>query len=308
MFFKESTRILSSRPNLPVPDTISSRCCITSSRSGASQRPRARNDHHTDLTIRNSGNAPGLRCGRFSTRCFASVSSPRPKRLSSAADGYTWPVSLNPTPYEILAHPRRARYDKALFYELVKIYHPDRNHTTAGSALPQAVRLERYRLVVAANEILSDDAKRKAYDLYGAGWNGNRTLQSLYREADRSWRNEPGNASRNATWEDWERWRRERNGESRPQTPVFMSNELFVIVLCSFVVVGSFAQARRASTTTLNVVEMRDQKHAAISDGIKRRQNEQAHLNRHERVENFLRQRDSWNIVSSRDNGHESPS
>ncbi|KAI8946054.1 hypothetical protein F4801DRAFT_593671 [Xylaria longipes] len=234
--------------------------------------------------------------------------SPPNKRSSSATAGYTWPTSLYPTPYEVLAHPRDARYDKALFYELVKIYHPDRIQTAAHSSIPHSIRLERYRLVVAANEILSDSAKRRAYDLYGAGWNGNRTLQSLYREADRSWRNEPGNASRNATWEDWERWRHERDGEKQPQTPVFMSNELFVIVLCSFVVVGSFAQARRASASTLNVVEMRDQQHAAISNDMRLRQNEQAPLNRHERVESFLRQRDSWNLVSSRDRGPESPS
>ncbi|RWA07130.1 hypothetical protein EKO27_g7972 [Xylaria grammica] len=233
---------------------------------------------------------------------------PPHKRRLSAAAGYTWPTSLYPTPYEILAQPRGARYDKALFYELVKIYHPDRNHTAADSSIPQSVRLERYRLVVAANEILSDDAKRRAYDLYGAGWRGNRTLQSLYREADRSWRNEPGNASRNATWEDWERWRRERNGEKEPQTPIFMSNELFALVLCSFVVMGSFAQARRASTHTVTIVEMHEQKHATISDGMRRQQDEKAPLNRHERVESFLRQRDSWNLASSTDRDSESPS
>ncbi|KAH8159097.1 hypothetical protein CIB48_g9157 [Xylaria polymorpha] len=242
-------------------------------------------------------------------RCYASVSSPPPnKRSSSAAADYTWPTSLHPTPYEILAHPRGARYDKTLFYELVKIYHPDRSQTVTHSSIPHSTRLERYRLVVAANEILSDKAKRRAYDLCGAGWDGNRMVQSFSREADRAWRNKPGNASRNATWEDWERWRRERNGEKPPQTPLFMANELFVFVLCSFVVLGSFAQARRASTNTLNVVEMRDQKHAAISNHMRLRQNEQAPLNRRERVESFIRQRDSWNLVSSRGHRPEPPS
>jgi curved DNA-binding protein CbpA len=212
---------------------------------------------------------------------------------------HTWPSSPNPTPYEIFSHPRDAKYNKALFYELVKIYHPDRHRTTTDSPISHAVRLERYRLVVAANEILSSPNKRRAYDLHGAGWDGNSTLQSLYQEADRSWRNEPGNASRNATWEDWERWHRERNGDKQPQTRVFMSNELFVVVLCSFVVLGSLTQARRANTATMNIVEMRDQKHAAISGDLKRRQDEKAPLNRHERVESFLRQRDSWNLVSS---------
>ncbi|KAI1743823.1 hypothetical protein F4680DRAFT_321579 [Xylaria scruposa] len=304
MLIKESARILSSCPNLPVPGTCSPASCTTSC-SCIGPRRRV---HHGRPTSSPRRAALSSKLNYFPARCYASVSGPPPHRRSSgAAAGYTWPTSLHPTPYEILAHPRDAQYNKALFYELVKIYHPDRSQTAAHSSIPHSVRLERYRLVVAANEILSDSTKRRAYDLYGAGWDGNRTLQDLYREADRSWRSKPGNASRNATWEDWERWRHERNGEKPPQTPVYMSNELFVILLCSFVVAGSFAQARRASNSTLNVIEMRDQKHAAISDGMQRRHNEQAPLNRQERVESFLRQRDSWNLVSSKDHGSESP-
>ncbi|KAI0486692.1 hypothetical protein F4859DRAFT_310245 [Xylaria cf. heliscus] len=305
MLLKEPARILSSCANLPVPSTCSPTSCITSC-SCTSPRPRVHHGRQASSPKRGILSSTVNRC---SARCYASVSGPRPnKRSSSAAAGYTWPTSLHPTPYEILAHPRDARYDKALFYELVKIYHPDRSQMVAHSFIPHSTRLERYRLVVAANEILSDSAKRRAYDLYGAGWDGNRTLQSLYREADQSWRNKPGNASRNATWEDWERWRHERDGVKQPQTPIFMSNELFVIVLCSVVVVGSFAQARRANASALNVVEMRDRRHAIISDDMRRRENEQAPLNRHERVEGFLRHRDSWNLVPRRDHGPESPS
>ncbi|GAW17771.1 hypothetical protein ANO14919_072380 [Xylariales sp. No.14919] len=313
MALKESTRVFSSYYNHPLPATYSPASCITSSPlslpcSGSGRRPQARCGQYTSLPGQGAKHKSSSRWNYSSSRCYASISSPPHKRRLSAAAGYTWPTSLYPTPYEILAQPRGARYDKALFYELVKIYHPDRNHSAADSSIPQSVRLERYRLVVAANEILSNDAKRRAYDLYGAGWRGNRTLQSLYREADRSWRNEPGNASRNATWEDWERWRRERNGEKEPQTPIFMSNELFALVLCSFVVMGSFAQSRRASTHTVTIVEMHEQKHATISDGMRRQQDEKAPLNRHERVESFLRQRDSWNLASSTDRDSESPS
>ncbi|KAI0424686.1 hypothetical protein F5Y09DRAFT_335563 [Xylaria sp. FL1042] len=286
MLLKESTRVFASSSTLPIHGAYSPVSGVTSSSSsplpslcwGNKQQLRAHGGH------------------RSFTRCYASTSGPSHNRLPA---GYTWPSSLHPSPYEVLALSKDARYNKAIFYQLVKVYHPDRNHMAADSSIPHSVRLERYRLVVAAHEILSDDAKRRAYDLYGAGWRGNRTMQNLYRESDRSWRNEPGNASRNATWEDWERWRHERNGEKPPQTTVFMSNELFVIVLCSFIVVGSFAQARRANTNMVNIVEMRDQKHAAISDEMKRRQNDKAPLNRHERVESFLRQRDSWNLVSS---------
>ncbi|KAI0878243.1 hypothetical protein GGS24DRAFT_14432 [Hypoxylon argillaceum] len=306
---KESTSLLSLCSSFQILNISSSRSCITSSCSGTRPSLRASREPCQSFPRRNSTHMVNLRWSHPYARCYASASSPHaPKRSSSAIAGYTWPISLYPTPYEILAHSKDARYNKALFYELVKIYHPDRNETAADSSISQSVRLERYRLVVAANEILSDDAKRRAYDLYGAGWNGNRTLQSVYREADRSWRNEPGNASRNATWEDWEQWRREKNGEKQPQTPVFMSNELFVIVLCSLVVVASFSQARRASATSSDVVEMREQKHGAISDDMRRRQSEKAPLNRHERVESFLRQRHSWNVVSSGNNSPRPPS
>ncbi|KAI1198892.1 hypothetical protein F5X97DRAFT_138031 [Nemania serpens] len=309
MSLKVLTRTLSC-PSLLVPDVPSPTVCIASSCSSVSQGLRARREHHTRSRKRDGERtSSGLKWNHCPTRCYASVSGPPPpKRASSAAAGYTWPASRHPTPYEILAHSRDARYNKALFYELVKIYHPDRSQSTADSSIPHHVRLERYRLVVSAHAVLSSDAKRRAYDLYGAGWNGNRTMENLFREADRSWRNEPGNASNNATWEDWEKWRRERNGEQEPQSPVFMSNELFVFVVCSFVVLGSFAQARRASTSTLSLVEMRDEKHAVISDDMRRRQDEQAPLNRHERVESFLRQRDSWNAVLLGDSSPESPS
>ncbi|KAI0200672.1 hypothetical protein F4808DRAFT_147891 [Astrocystis sublimbata] len=302
MAFKESARILSLRPSLAPP------CCITSCSCIGPQPPRA---HHGRDTWSPKRDALSSEQKHSSVRCYASVSGPphgQPSSSFSAAGRYTWPTSPHPTPYEVLAHPRGTRYNKALFYELVKIYHPDKAVSDADSSISSAVRLDRYRMVVAANEILSDAAKRRAYDLYGTGWNGNRTLQSVYREADRSWRNEPGNASRNATWEDWERWRHERNGEKPPPTTVFMSNELFAIVLCSFVILGSLTQARRAKTTTMDVVEMRDQKHAAISDGMVRRQNEQAPLGKHERVENFLRRRDSWDAVSSSTQSPQPPS
>ncbi|KAI0973698.1 hypothetical protein F4678DRAFT_408006 [Xylaria arbuscula] len=314
MLLKESARVLSSNSNLAAQGVCSPVSCVTASLSssssipspcsGNSQRPRARSGQHPGPRRRHVEHRPGLGWNHPVSRCYASVSWPAHNHPPA---GYTWPASLYPTPYEVLAQPRDAPYNKVLFYQLVKVYHPDRNYTDADSSIPHSVRLERYRLVVAANEILSDDAKRKAYDLYGAGWNGNRTMQDLYREADRSWRDEPGNASRNATWEDWEKWRRERNGEPPPQNPVFMSNELFVIVLCSLVVAGSFAQARRANSNTLNIVEMRDQKHAAISDDMRRRQYEKTPLNRHERVESFLRQRDSWNLASSVHRSSESP-
>ncbi|RYP08299.1 hypothetical protein DL765_008841 [Monosporascus sp. GIB2] len=180
-------------------------------------------------------------------------------------------------------------------------------HILRRDKLSHAVRLERYRLVIAANDILCDPGKRRAYDLYGAGWAGKLGMENNMREADRAWRKQPGNASMNATWEDWERWYEERNGEKRKQSPLYMSNELFVAVLCAIAIFGSMGQARRASTQSMNLIEMRDQKHEAISHDMRQRQGELASLDRQERVENFLRQREGWALASSMSNQTEPP-
>lgn len=305
MLLKKPINIISTCPSYPVPGLSS---CITSSIFSVNDQrpPRAHGIRYTGLTTRKHVQ-PSL-SSSSTRRGYASVSSTPPGRPSdSSMDDLGWPTSLNPTPYEIFSHPRNAKYNKASFYELVKIYHPDRHLATTDLSISHAVRLERYRLVVAANEILSDPAKRRAYDLHGAGWDDRRTMHTLYRESDRSWRNEPGNPSQNATWEDWEKWHREKNGDKEPQTRVFMSNELFVLLLCSFVLLGSLTQARRANNTTMHIVEMRDQKDAAISGDMRRRLDEKAALGRHERVESFLRQRDSWNFASSAVNDSPAP-
>ncbi|KAK8043773.1 hypothetical protein PG994_012611 [Apiospora phragmitis] len=240
------------------------------------------------------------KCGlsRTPSRQYATVSDKFPRRSETSVNHHDWPAGPYPTPYQIFDQKRDATYSKARFYTLVKIYHPDRHiQTGKADSLTHAVRLERYRLVVAANQILSDPTRKRAYDMYGAGWGSKLSMDnSAYREADRSWRNEPGNPSMNATWEDWERWYGERDGEKAKQQTVFMSNEMFVVVLCAFVIAGSMGQAKRATKSSLDVVEMHEQKHEAISHEIRKRQTAQFGLSRHERVESFLRQREGWNI------------
>ncbi|KAK6952724.1 hypothetical protein Daesc_005018 [Daldinia eschscholtzii] len=231
-------------------------------------------------------------------RSYATVSN-GPKKPAASSNDHAWPESTQPTPYEIFDQHKSAPYSKAKFYELVKIYHPDRHHHVSSHRLSHSARLERYRLVVAANQILSDPSKRRAYDLYGAGWGGIRSMENIYRSADKSWRDVPGNPSMNATWEDWERWYNERDGKKEKQQPVYMSNQLFAGVLCIFVVIGSMGQARRANSNSTNFVDMREQSHATISHDMRLRQIEQSSLNRHERVENFLRQREGWALAAA---------
>jgi len=86
--------------------------------------------------------------------------------------------------------------------------------------------LERYRLIVAANTILSDPRKRDAYNRFGHGWDlpdaahpadatAAATAAAWQYTTTHRWRS--GSTARrqwpaghdpmyNATWEDWERW------------------------------------------------------------------------------------------------------
>lgn len=224
-------------------------------------------------------------------------------------NGLPWPISPNPTPYEIFSQTREAPYQKTQFYHLVKLYHPDRHHHVSGLShghghghghgLSTATMLERYRLIVAANNILSDPAKRRAYDLYGTGWAGQADMHSPYRGADQSWRSRPGSAANNATWEDWERWHDERSRGSRgsrgeKQVQQFMSNGGFAVIVIFFIVLGGIAQVTRAGSTSLTMQEMQDQQHKMISRKLMSQQAGHAPLSRKDRVWSFLERREGW--------------
>lgn len=293
MLLKKSPIILCSSSNLPtfIWPSISTTSSCNSLRPVQPESRKLPSCRQQRCTLSSS---------RTRRRGYATVSDKFPKRPETSVSHHDWPSGPHPTPYQIFDQKRDAPYSKARFYTLVKIYHPDRHiqtGATESSSLTHAVRLDRYRLVVAANHILSDPARKRAYDLYGAGWGSKLSMDnSAYRHAEKSWRNEPGNPSMNATWEDWERWYGERDGEKTKQRTIFMSNEMFVVVMCAFIVAGSMGQAKRANKNSIDLVEMHDQKHEAISDDIRRRQTEQYGLSRHERVESFLRQRDGWKI------------
>lgn len=210
-------------------------------------------------------------------------------------------MAANPTPYEIFDQGKSAPYSKKTFYSLVKFYHPDRHALQARSINPlsHAAKLERYRLVVAANTILSDPAKRRAYDLYGAGWGadapGDMLSNAGWREMDRAWRSRPGSAAGNATWEDWERWHEQRKGGGgKRQEPLYMTNGMFVVTLAAMVVVGSWGQATRAGSHSVQLIEMRENSSQRISEDMWRRREQQAVLGKEDRIESFLRQRDGW--------------
>lgn len=301
MLLKKPTIALCSCGSLPAASTTLRVCLpasITSSSHPTSTTPSlARRRRRLRIF-----QAPVSPCRVIvNSRAYATVQdgAQRPVSLEHTADGSlpAWPTTKHPTPYEIFDQSKSAPYSKKKFYDLVKHYHPDRHihhNLPSQNVLSNATKLERYRLVIAANTILCDPAKRRAYDLYGAGWGDKNTMDNAaYREADRAWREAPGSAANNATWEDWERWRAERNGSAK-QSPLYMSNGFFVAVLAVLVVLGSWGQATRAGSHSEHLVEMRAHKHHDISEDMWRRKKEKALLTREDRIQNFLSQREGW--------------
>ncbi|KZF21927.1 hypothetical protein L228DRAFT_248700 [Xylona heveae TC161] len=265
----------------------------------------------TPHQIHTSSTITSQQCIRFSqledrrrpqvSRRYATVNSEEINGFRDE-DRRHWPRVANPltppTPYQIFGLKKGAPYSKRRFYELVKIYHPDlngQNHHSPCHYLSHAVRLERYRLIVAANDLLSDPVKRSAYDRYGAGWNGqpeargttNGGTQSGYS----SWR-EGNNPSQNATWEDWERWyQREAGG---PQEPQFFSNSVFLSLVVILAALGGIGQATRAGNYANTFIEQRDHVHGeALKELSRARQGlTNPGNNRQERIQSFLRLRD----------------
>jgi curved DNA-binding protein CbpA len=179
-------------------------------------------------------------------------------------DNMNWPTktqsSTTPTPYEIFDLEKSAAYSKQKFYELVKIYHPDRHlleDNPCSRELSHGERLERYRLVILAHEILSDPVKRQAYDSHGAGWasferTSNRYTRGYYAEGSRKpygrgagYDNSP---FANATWEDWERWYARDTNKSAKQSYAgnYISPNMFASLILMMAVISGVAQATRA--------------------------------------------------------------
>ncbi|KAF2857809.1 hypothetical protein K470DRAFT_205121, partial [Piedraia hortae CBS 480.64] len=202
-----------------------------------------------------------------------------------------WPSPLPgneaPTPYQIFAMGRNEHYTKTRFLQLAKIYHPDISHH---SGLSRQVRLERYRLVVAAHHILSDPVKRSTYDRLGAGWE--RAIEVSER---RSKRQDP--IWQNATWEDWERFYQNCNDECTKKkctAPVYMPNSHFAVLVICLAILGSTANSWRAQESGSRIVEKRDNVHDQAARELRRLRHQASGLSdRDERIQWFLRSREA---------------
>ncbi|KAK2007364.1 DnaJ domain-containing protein [Colletotrichum eremochloae] len=269
--------------------------------------------HHTSITSpprpRPPPSTPPLK--QTTSRCYASVNhnyppndSVKPPNGPGKPGGPSWPACANPTPYDIFDIEKTAPYTKSRFAELVKQYHPDKHHASALDSLPSHTRLERYRLIVLANEILSSPEKRRAYDAFGAHWqtpdtaaDDPRDIHEVYRHADKAWRRTAGNPSANATWEDWERWHHRRaNPGSDRQAPLYMSNASFAALVIAALAVGTVAQTTRMENSSAHILERKDAHEAHIAEALRRRGEATAGKGREERIERFLRERENINF------------
>ncbi len=285
------------------------------------------------LSCNNLHSLQGSQASKTSS-CHPATSQSHPQKqqcrsYAMVSDGHSrhnhgklrWPevtaANTLPTPYQIFDQRKGSPYSKQRFYELVKLYHPDRHdHDIASHGLSYATKLERYRLVVAANDILSDPVKRSAYDYYGAGWNGAPDVVKPRDASDpsntwgnyagRGWGGGPEGPSQNATWEDWERWyQRDAKGSQEPR---YVSNSAFVGLIVVFAFLGGIGQVTRAGNYGMSFVEQRDALHNNISKDLIRRRKEAttAFGSREERIDSFLRQRDpiGYGLVDPREESY----
>jgi curved DNA-binding protein CbpA len=148
---------------------------------------------------------------------------------------YLWPNTPTFTPYDVLNLKRNAPYSKGRYFELVKIYHPDRpcnEHPLCRNISPE-VRLQRYHIVVSAHEILSDPDRRAAYDQFGTGWKHQPKRYNTVADSTAEWGAYGPTIYANATWEDWERWHN-RHGEKQQNIVDHRTFTRLVILLTLF--------------------------------------------------------------------------
>lgn len=237
------------------------------------------------LLIPSSAPAPAVR---------PSFSSPPCRSYATAhgtySDDFSWPTTSSFTPYDLLKHKHDAPYSKSRFYDLVKLYHPDmpcNGHPLCKDISPE-VKLQRYRLLVTANDILSDPAKRAAYDQFGTGWNTHPRGSE-----PASWHpgmREYGPMYANATWEDWERWNNRHNAGQRKIT----DHKTFVTFVVLLALFGGTINAtwigQRKATYEQKLREVSDESNRFLAG---RKENTSGQMKSSEaRVQHFLIRRD----------------
>lgn len=246
-------------------------------------------------------------------RCYATG-----VKLDPDEDYTWWPSQPLPTPYQIFRCSQQAPYSKGRYYHLVKLYHPDHaRHQQL--QISEAVRVERFRLIVSANTILSDPAKRAAYDRFGLGWNiattpAHNCPNPRWTERGRHGapagfdenygKGGPYDPSRNATWEDWEKYyqrksaaaaaaRGETSDESQYQAPIHTSNRAFITIVAFLASLGGLANLSRANLNGQKFLDEADSRSAQLRTDMRKRREEAVTMgSKDKRIQAFLKSRD----------------
>ena len=257
--------------------------------------------HRSSPRSRNPANLTTLR--KQQCRRYAKVCDERPH-----VDDTQWPDLPSspsvPSPYQIFKLKKGAPYSKRRFYELVKLYHPDHHDHESSSRhtsfLSYTEKLERYRLIVAANDILSCPSKRSAYDKYGAGWNGKPEIGAIKynwnEAAGAGWSGFDANSSpaQNATWEDWEKWY--QRGSKGKQEPRYFSNGSFVALIVIVAALGGIGQATRVGEHKRTFLEQIEVVHDDCSRDLQQRMKDSHDFGtKDQRIQSFLKNRDPAN-------------
>lgn len=264
----------------------------------SSKTPRLRS--HSLGCSRPSHQLIGFGSGSWSRRCRRYATEARNPESSSSSDGAPWwPTTPSFTPYDIFRQDRTAPYSKRRFYELVKLYHPDSpcNGHPACAGLPREVRLRRYRLIIAAHEILSDPVKRAAYDRDGTGWYSHPDYSGAAPGPGPG----PGGTRRppyprddtifaNSTWEDWERYYTRHHPPHQQQV---VSHRTFVTFLLLLTFLGGMAQASWISQSNASLERRVQEANARSARLLQRHRSETEQFRSSEtRVQDFLMRRD----------------
>lgn len=248
-------------------------------------------------------------------RCYATGA-----KLGPDEDHSWWPSHPLPTPYQIFRYNQQTPYSKSRYYQLVKLYHPDHaRHRRLH--ISEAVRVERFRLIVSANAILSDPTKRAAYDRFGLGWNLAST-PAHDRPNSRWWTEREGHGapgsdehygkggpydpSRNATWEDWEKYYQRKNAAAAAargepvgdesqysQSTIHTSNRAFITIVAFLASLGGLANLSRANLNGQKFSDEADSRSVQLRKDLQNRREEAvAFGSKDERIQAFLKSRD----------------
>ncbi|KAI1251132.1 hypothetical protein MGN70_008193 [Eutypa lata] len=237
---------------------------------------------------------------RLTVRGYATVHEKRSRRTNSQSPDFRliqWPRCSECTPYNILEQARTEPYNKRRFHELVRVYHPDRWQHATYHGVSKATRVERYRLLVLANAILSDPLKRKAYDEYGVGWDGGGHHGSPERRTNgdddlaQGWSQQPGQEGVDATWDGWEQWGRQ--GQDQNQGLIILRNESLGLVLALFLTLGGCCLYAQAYYRVKEITQQCDKVHTTISEDLWRIKNQAESSSRENRVKAFVNHRAS---------------